>query len=271
MLLTQISDTHFGTERAEVMQALERSLAACPPDALLLCGDITQRARRSQFEAAARFTRRLPARKQIAIPGNHDIPLFNLWARVFSPYANYAAAFGARTSLWSEAGVTVLALDATHPARHKNGALPAEYLRERLGEARRAAGAEGLLVVVAHQPLWTAWEMDHAQTLIGREEAARIMAEHRVDAVLSGHVHVPLIALSSGPFAQLPWTFVLSGSGTAVSHRTRPGAPNSFNTLELEPGTPAVMTIERYDYQTLGFACVERQRFVRSAQGWGAA
>ena len=92
--LLQISDPHFGTERAPAVQALLRLAREQAPDVVVLSGDITQRARRSQFDAARAFIDELQPPALVAIPGNHDIPLFNVIARMFTPYANYVHAFG---------------------------------------------------------------------------------------------------------------------------------------------------------------------------------
>lgn len=267
MRLAQVSDTHFGTEQPPVVAGLRAALARRPPDVVVLCGDVTQRARRTQFAAAARFMDALPASaERIAIPGNHDLPLFNLWARFRAPYAGWQRTFGSRETLWHRDGVAVLALDATSPWRHKDGALGASHLRRRLAAARAACGPEGLLVVAAHQPLWTAWGEDKRQTLHRRQETARVLAEARADVVLSGHVHVPIIATSAVSDPQLSWRFVLSGSGTAVSHRTRPGAPNSFNSLELARGMP--LRVTRWDWDGATFALREEKIFRRGADGW---
>jgi 3',5'-cyclic AMP phosphodiesterase CpdA len=86
-LLLQISDPHFGTTQPLVVNALERLAQAQRPDVLVLSGDITQRARASQFQAARGFCDRLAVPHLLSLPGNHDIPLFNLYQRMFTPYA----------------------------------------------------------------------------------------------------------------------------------------------------------------------------------------
>jgi 3',5'-cyclic AMP phosphodiesterase CpdA len=268
MRLAQVSDTHFGTERPAAVAALLATLAQLRPAAVILSGDVTQRARRAQFEAARQFVDALPAGAQrIVVPGNHDLPLFDLWRRFTAPYASYERWLGPRESLWQRDGVAVLALDATHPRRRKHGHVPPAHLQERLREARAACGPDGLLLVVAHQPLWTAWGADKRQTLIGRHETARLLSEARVDVVLSGHVHVPLLETSAASDPHLAWRFVLCGAGTAVSHRTRPRAPNSFNTLDLDPSGPA-LALTRYDWIDQRFDVKEVRRFTRGAAGW---
>ena len=93
-MLLHISDPHIGTEQPRVVDALERLAHAQRPELVVLSGDITQRARRSQFRDARRLVDRLEAPRTLAIPGNHDIPLFNIAARLFAPYANFVRQFG---------------------------------------------------------------------------------------------------------------------------------------------------------------------------------
>lgn len=79
---------------AEIAAALERLASELRPDVVLLSGGITQRATRTQFAAVRAFIDQLGMPARVAIPGNHDIPLFDLVARSLRPYARYAAAFG---------------------------------------------------------------------------------------------------------------------------------------------------------------------------------
>ena len=93
-LLVQISDPHFGTERTPVVEALVRFVHAQAPAVAMLSGDITQRARRKQFDAARAFIARLHVPTTLVSPGNHDSPLNNLAGRVAQPYAEFRRAFG---------------------------------------------------------------------------------------------------------------------------------------------------------------------------------
>ena len=150
--IVHISDTHFGTEEAPVAEALRAWVRERKPDALILSGDITQRARRSQFAAARRFCDSLGVPRLLALPGNHDIPLYNLLARAFDPYGGYRAAFGEELEPVLDLGdALVIGVNTTRPARHKHGEVSrrqVERVAALLGRARR----DKLRVVVTHQP-----------------------------------------------------------------------------------------------------------------------
>lgn len=264
--IAHLSDTHFGTEIPEVVEAAVRSIHEIAPDIVILSGDITQRARKEQFLAAAAFMDRLPARTKIIIPGNHDIPLFNVAARFLTPYRNYRSAFGARESVWREGRLGIIGFDATSPFRHVDGKLDKKQIQRRVAQARAQLPEDAFLIVCAHQPLFTAWKEDASETLIGREETARLFSQCGIDLVLSGHVHVPLMADTREAFPHLPRHFLLCGAGTAISHRTRPGAPNSFNVIRFSEAVEIV----KYDYDQPSSAFIRNSHrmFQREAGGW---
>src|SRR5690606_20777070 len=93
-VILHISDTHFGTEIEESVSALIALHERLAPELVILSGDITQRARRSQFRAAQQFMERLNPTNALVLPGNHDIPLFNLYQRFTPPFKNYSETFG---------------------------------------------------------------------------------------------------------------------------------------------------------------------------------
>ena len=138
-LLLQISDPHFGTERPGVVEALLQLAAREQPELVVLSGDITQRARRSQFTAARAFIDRLGAIPALVIPGNHDIPLFNLFARVLHPYANHRRVFGADLEpVFESRELLVIGLNTTRRARHTDGEVPAEQIERAARRLERA-------------------------------------------------------------------------------------------------------------------------------------
>ena len=126
-----LSDPHFGTELAPVCDALVALCQAQQPSLIVLSGDITQRARSAQFQAARAFMARLGA-PWLALPGNHDIPLLNLWARLRHPYAGYQRAFGDTLEpVHHDGNVLAIGVNTTRARRHKHG----EVSREQIGRA----------------------------------------------------------------------------------------------------------------------------------------
>ena len=243
-VLLQISDTHFGTERPQIVEALVVLAAQQRPDLVVLSGDITQRARPAQFRAAKAFVHRLGA-PVLAIPGNHDIALFDLWERLTRPYARYAAVFGPELEpVHSSHDLLVIGVNTTRPWRHKNGEVGRAQI-ERVARRLAAASPQQLRVVVVHQPAAVAEARDRPNLLRGHEAAARAWAAAGADVVMGGHIHLPYTMALQRSGRPL-WVVQ---AGTAVSSRTRPGVPNSVNIVRWG-GAEAVAgcRIERWDF-----------------------
>src|SRR5687768_4249717 len=86
--IAHISDIHFDKIDPQVVEAAVADVHAQQPSLLVMSGDFTQRARAGQYRQAAQFMSRLPT-PQIVVPGNHDIPLFDLVSRFFWPLRKY--------------------------------------------------------------------------------------------------------------------------------------------------------------------------------------
>jgi len=242
-VLLQISDPHFGTERPRVVEALVALAQRERPDLVVLSGDITQRARADEFRAARAFTERLGA-PVIAIPGNHDIPLFDLPARVLYPYARHRAAFGPELEpVHDSAALLVVCVNTTRPWRHKNGEVSAAQI-ERVASRLAAAAPAQLRVVVVHQPAAVARERDAHDLLRGRSQALQRWAQAGADVVMGGHIHLPYVIEQRG-LARPLWVVQ---AGTAVSSRVREGVPNSVNLLRWNSaGGARELRVEQWD------------------------
>lgn len=256
-LLLQISDTHFGTEQAAVVEALVRLAHRQAPDVVVLSGDITQRARAAQFRAARSFVDRLGAPARVVIPGNHDIALFNLAARILAPYANHLRAFGPELEPeFESSGLLVLALNTTRPWRHTDGEVSAAQV-ERVARRLGAAQAEQLRVVVVHQPVAVTEPRDEHNLLHGREAAVSRWAEAGCDLILGGHIHLPFVLPLSERYPALRREIWAVQAGTAVSRRVRGDAPNSVNLIR-GGAMHRRCRVERWDYSAArqDFECV---------------
>jgi 3',5'-cyclic AMP phosphodiesterase CpdA len=251
-VLLHISDTHFGTEEPPVVAALQVLVREQEPDAVILSGDITQRARSAQFAAARRFCDSLDVPRLLTLPGNHDIPLYNVAARLFSPYAGYKAAFGDELEPELEfADVLVIGVNTTRPERHKDGVVSAAQINrvvKRLHGARR----EQLRVVVTHQPACVMRPEDEKNRLHGGEAAVQAWSRAGADLVLGGHIHLPFVSdLCARAETGTPRPLYCIQAGTALSHRVRHGSPNSVNVIRWQApanGDARRVDVERWDF-----------------------
>lgn len=244
-VVLQVSDPHFGTERPKAMAALERLSAELRPDLLLVSGDITQRARAVEFARARAFFDQLGAPARLLVPGNHDIPLFDVFRRVFRPYARYHRAFGpALEGEFESEDLLILALDTTRRYRHKNGEVSALQI-ERVAARLRTATPRQVRLIVVHQPVAVTKEVDVKNLLRGHEAAVSRWAEAGADAVLGGHIHLPYVLPLHETRPDLARPMWAIQAGTALSHRLRGGISNSVNVLRTGPGRYA--EVSRWD------------------------
>ncbi|MEL0169303.1 MAG: metallophosphoesterase [Pseudomonadaceae bacterium] len=244
--LLHLSDPHFGTERPEVVEALLRFAADQRPDLALLTGDITQRATRQQFRQARDFADQLPC-PTLSVPGNHDLPLFNLPRRLLAPYAHYLDYFSNELEpLYETRDLLIVGVNSTAPGRHKNGELKTEQVT-RVSALLRQADSQQLRIVMQHHPVHAIEPSDRANLLIGHETVVPQWVDAGLDLLLAGHIHLPYVRpLAGATRSRQAWT---AQAGTALSSRVRGDIPNSVNLIEhLIDGPFQRCTIERWDY-----------------------
>jgi 3',5'-cyclic AMP phosphodiesterase CpdA len=250
-VVMQISDTHFGTEQAEVVEALLRMFREEKPELVILSGDITQRARRSQFAAARAFVDQLAPTPLVAIPGNHDIPLLNMGMRLIAPYANYSRVFGAELEPeFSAPKLLVMGVNTTRPYKHADGEVSVAQV-QRVAARLMQATPDQLRIVVTHQPICALVPEDEANVLQGHAGAVRRWAEAGADLVLGGHIHLPYVIPLKERHPYLSRRMWAVQAGTAISSRLRHGANNSVNLIRYSDGQRPAWTcsIERWDFQ----------------------
>jgi len=249
-LLLQISDPHFGTEQPLVVEALLRLANTVQPDLVVMSGDITQRARRVQFSAAQAFVGTFGATPFVVVPGNHDIPLYNLFARVAHPYANYRRVFGDDLEpVFESAELLVIGVNTTRAYRRKDGEVSVQQV-ERVALRLDHATARQLRVVVTHQPVVAARANDIRNLLHGREHAIERWSQAGVDLILGGHIHLPYVAPLHVAYKDLPRQMWAVQAGTSLSSRVRGNVPNSVNVIDYDASNTSARRaiVTRWDF-----------------------
>ena len=251
-VLLQISDPHFGTEQPPVVEALVTLARLQQPDLLVLSGDITQRARPAHFQAAGAFMNRRGA-PSLAIPGNHAIPLFDVWTRLRRPYARHSAEFGTELEpIFSSAELMVICVNTTRAWQHKHGEVSAQQI-DRVARLLANATPAQLRVVVVHQPVAVTRAEDAPNLLRGHAAALQRWAAAGADLVMGGHIHLPFVLALHG-LARPLWAVQ---AGTAVSSRVRAGLPNSVNLVRWgADSAPGCCQIEQWDFSAAECAFV---------------
>jgi 3',5'-cyclic AMP phosphodiesterase CpdA len=230
--LFHVSDVHFGREDAAALNWFDTIVRDERPDALILTGDLTMRARSAEFAAASKWleSMKLPVTVEV---GNHDLPYFNLWARFFTPYKRYRALARMIERPLDIHGVAVVPLKTTARFQLRlnwsKGHVSTSSLQRSLALAE-AVPAGDLVFVAAHHPLVEAGTRATSQTRGGRRALAAL-AQAGAHAVLTGHVHDPFdVEHRVGDR-----TVRLIGAGT-LSERTRERPP-SFNEITIKDGS----------------------------------
>lgn len=233
--LFHVSDIHFGVEDPEAHGWFKACVAREKPDAIALTGDLTQRAKRSEFAAATKWISSLDAPVKVEI-GNHDMPYYSPIERLVAPYRRYFELKTAVERPIDLPGVSLVSLRSTSRAQWRTnwsrGIIRPAALHETL-DAIAAVPKGNIVIVCTHHPLVETNTKGQALTRHG-ENALCELAKAGVTAILTGHVHDAFDLLHPTPDGPIR----MIGAGT-LSCRVRT-TPPSFNELTIEDGKIAV-------------------------------
>ncbi|WP_243392611.1 metallophosphoesterase family protein [Minwuia thermotolerans] len=265
--MLHISDLHFGPPfLPRVGEALQEIAPRLTPDVIIVTGDITQRAKPSQFEAARRFIDRLPDVPKVIVPGNHDVPLYRIRERLSRPLDLYRKYMTPELDgvLRLERAV-ILWLNSTSPYRAiSNGRIHLDqlaYSRKVLADA----SPETVKFIAAHHHFHPAPDYERDQTMPKAKRAMDIFVELGVDMIFGGHLHRAYIGNSLDVYAgadrEHGIIIVQCGTTTSRQGRGREREKNSFNFVEVDGD---LLHVTHYLYfEGEGFSPISRHTFPR--------
>lgn len=261
--IAHLSDLHFGAEDPKLIEPLLADIDAQHPTLVVISGDLTQRARASQFVAARAFLARI-RQPVLVVPGNHDIPLYDVLRRFMLPldrYVRYITNEFAPT--FTDGDLAVLGLNTARSNTWKSGRISHGQI-----EAMRAyfskAPASALKILVTHHPFIPP-PNDPESRVVGRGPHVLDVAEAlHVDVVLAGHLHVGFSGDARTHYVSIKRSIFAIQAGTALSFRTRDEA-NAYNVITVHPPQLSV-TVRAWDGKR--FAAIRTTRVNRQGSDW---
>ncbi len=266
--ILHVSDLHFGPPYLpKVGEALLRIAPTLEAHAIVVSGDLTQRAKAEQFEAARKFIDQLPPLPRMVVPGNHDVPLYRVWERVSTPHALYQKYITEDLNPVMQIPHAILVgIDSTSPyTALSNGRITQEQL-DRCVTMFKETPNGAARIVVAHHHFAPAPDNLRDSRMQRAERAMRQFDELKVDLIMGGHLHRAYIgnSLDFYPGLDRDRGIIICQSGTTTSRRGRgrEREKNSFNIVEIGRKT---IQITHYMYFSTedGFEPTSRHTFRR--------
>lgn len=263
--LLHLSDLHFGRINPATLGPVLEAAKRLSPHLVIVSGDLTQRARPEQFRESRDFLAALP-KPQIVVPGNHDVPLYNVFRRFVSPLASYRRYITDDLEpFYQDEEIAAIGINTARSFTFKGGRIN-EAQVARVRERLCALPPETTRILVTHHP----FDLPEGRTeddLVGR---ARMAMEEFVacgaDVIVSGHLHVFHTTHTAIRYRLPGRSALLVQAGTATSTRER-GEPNSFNVLRID--RPRI-SVDRHVFESAarGFVPAALEIFERIGESW---
>ena len=263
--LIHVSDLHFGRIDPALIPPLLQSICSVRPDLVVVSGDLTQRARTREFVAARKFLDAIPF-PQIVVPGNHDVPLHNVFARLFRMLDRFRRYIAENLEPWYvDDEIAVAGVNTTRALTGKNGRISRSQVKQL--RRRFAAVSPGhIKIVVTHHPFDLPPGVKGERVILRSRLAMQALSEIGVDILLAGHFHVAGTIQATTRYKIDHYAALIVSAGTTTSTRGR-GQSNSFNVNRIEHDNVAV-TQYHWHPATTAFQLFSTEQFVRSGKSW---
>jgi 3',5'-cyclic AMP phosphodiesterase CpdA len=263
--LVHLSDLHFGRVDQALLGPLRELVERIAADVVVISGDLTQRAKEEEFEAARAFLDSLPG-PQIIVPGNHDISLYNVFRRFVKPLDRYRRYITDDLDpVYIDDEIAVVGVNTARSLTIKDGRVSHEQvaaIRERLN----GVGPDVTRIVVTHHPFDLPDSFEERDLVVRAPMAMEVFAETGVDILMAGHMHASHAGSTAARYQIDQYAALVVQAGTATSTRGR-GEVNSFNVVRVEP---LRVEIDRYGWDVVHgqFSLVSTEKFIRAGSIW---
>ena len=235
--IIQVADIHFGTENPRALRAFEAAMEAIEPDAIAVCGDLTQRGKREEFDAAREWIGQFTV-PRLVVAGNHDTPLLNIYERVMSPFERHDSYFDHLSEPVVLDNAVLAGINTSRGWQtRKNwaeGSVNLDDLEAAITVGEETGGKTGFLI--CHHPFLSPPDAPMRTATRRGRRASRRLAKSGFRYLLTGHVHVPSVTVVEHEGE----CYIAVSSGT-LSTRLR-SSPASFNLIDIS-GEDCVVTI----------------------------
>jgi 3',5'-cyclic AMP phosphodiesterase CpdA len=263
--LIHLSDLHFGTVDPAIVPALLNFIRMTKPDLVVISGDLTQRARVEQFLEARRFVDAI-GYPHLVIPGNHDVPLHNVFARLFQMLDRFRRYISEDLEpFYVDDEIAVAGVNTTRALTGKNGRISYRQL-EKLRQRFATVPPTHVKIVVTHHPFDLPPGVVGDRVVLRARQAMKILAKIPVDMLLAGHFHVGGTTRTTIRYKIDNFSALIIAAGTSTSTRGR-GQPNSLNVIQIESPT-TIIAQYRWHAERGTFDLFASERFVRTKTGW---
>lgn len=267
-IIAHISDLHFGYNDALLAKALQQTLAEIKPHVLVVSGDLVEHATDSEFESARVFLDLLP-HPQIIVPGNHDLPFYNLWRRFTEGLDKYRRFITEdMTPAFVDDEIAIVGCDSAHLYPVKGGKVTDAQLDSLVALYSRFPPAL-IRILVTHHP-FDLPEPSNPHLLVGHSRRAVERLAPVVDILLAGHVHLSSTGSTSTRYKMQGQAMAFVQAGTAISDRNK-GETNSFNVIQTgRVDDEKQVIVHRWSWMKdeRRFACADTKEYRLGTEGW---
>ncbi|MFL6845579.1 MAG: metallophosphoesterase family protein [Allosphingosinicella sp.] len=270
--IAHLSDIHFGAHDPKIVRASEAWLQEQQPDLVIISGDFTQRARIEQFREASAWLNRLRGAgfRILAVPGNHDVPLYDVVRRFASPLARYKRYISSDLCPWFESdSVAVLGINTARSLTFRDGRINEEQMA--IIEERFAAVApEKTRILVTHHPLFSMpiGKGGEVSEAVGRhDDAVAAVCRAGVNIALAGHFHRTYAQAARKMVEKAGGALVIQ-AGTATSVRLRNNELQSFNWIHAHRNNDIELQVIAWDGS--GFRRGSHVRYAYDGEDWSS-